>query len=65
MRCPACASADVTAQTPNEGRPFSCDDCGLEFFDCEEVHVHSADELKRFRSTNERPGNVVVYHLRS
>jgi len=32
QRCPACASADVSYQAPDEGRPFSCNNCGLEFF---------------------------------
>lgn len=30
--CPACGSVNVDRQTPDEGRPFSCNNCGLEFF---------------------------------
>jgi ribosomal protein L37AE/L43A len=30
--CPACDSSDVDRQTADEGRPFSCNNCGLEFF---------------------------------
>lgn len=31
-QCPACDSSDVDRQTADEGRPFSCNNCGLEFF---------------------------------
>lgn len=31
--CPACSSRNITRQTPAEGRPFSCNNCGLEFFE--------------------------------
>ena len=53
-RCPACDSDNVTEQKPDEGRTFSCENCGLEFFDFEEVHVYSADELRRLHSSLEK-----------
>ena len=31
-QCPACDSFDIERQTADEGRPFSCNNCGLEFF---------------------------------
>ena len=30
--CPSCESEDIERQTADEGRPFSCNFCGLEFF---------------------------------
>lgn len=30
--CPSCESSDIDRQGPDEGRPFSCNSCGLEFF---------------------------------
>jgi len=30
--CPSCESTDIERQTADEGRPFSCNNCGLEFF---------------------------------
>jgi ribosomal protein L37AE/L43A len=31
-QCPSCESTDIERQTADEGRPFSCNNCGLEFF---------------------------------
>lgn len=30
--CPSCGSSNVERQPASAGRPFSCDECGLEFF---------------------------------
>lgn len=30
--CCNCGSSDIARQTAEEGRPFSCNNCGLEFF---------------------------------
>jgi hypothetical protein len=31
-QCCSCGSEDIERQTAEEGRPFSCNNCGLEFF---------------------------------
>jgi len=41
--CPVCEVTDnVETQTPEDGRPYSCNDCGLEFFG-PDVTLPSAD----------------------
>lgn len=48
-RCPSCGSWHIERQDADEGRPFYCKDCSVEFYKDSEAEFRTSDEPRDAR----------------
>lgn len=59
-QCCSCDSEDIDRQTADEGWPFSCNNCGLEFFKDTGDHTDTPSPLRELTVEDLEEGRVQV-----